>query len=213
MRVCCNRLSDFHQPVGPGQPAAGWGMADIAESRLPIHLQYPLTDPGTYMVRYTRLVYRQAKMEVAEQSEWTTLHVQVAPPDQIENWLRSKLAALTDTSGPLLGNALPALLANRDVRVLRLMLDSTYHPNSAVAGYAANSSPLPFVRLLRRDGIVARYGHRCRLATFWPLNECSFSGRHLSMLRFGLMFSLVRAARRRLGRGAFIRSARIWLRP
>lgn len=126
--------------AGRGGPACGWlGIPDIAESKLPIHLQYSLTEPGTYLVRFTGRRYRQAKLKVAEQSEWTPLHLEVAPPDAIENWLARKLATLPDAPGPLLGDALPSLLASRDERVLRVMLEKTYDPNSAVAGYAANS--------------------------------------------------------------------------
>ena len=57
--------------AGRAGAVCGWlGIADIAESTLPIHLQYTLTEPGTYMVRFTRREYRRAKPDIAEQSEW-----------------------------------------------------------------------------------------------------------------------------------------------
>jgi hypothetical protein len=135
-----------------GRPAAGrtggpcgWlGIADIAESKLPIHLQYLLTEPGTYMVRFTRREYRPANLgwEIAEQSDWAPLHLQVAHPAMIEHWLTGQLSALPSIPGRLLGEVLPSLLASRDRRVLKLMIETSYHADSAVAAYAANSLEL-----------------------------------------------------------------------
>jgi len=132
-------------PAGPSSGAAcGWlGIADTAESKLPIHLQYSLTEPGTYTVRFTRYSpFRKPALEVAEQSEWVPLHLHVTPPDMVEHWLSSELSALPGTSGRLLGEALPSLLASRDPRVLQLMIETTYHRDPAVADYAANSLEL-----------------------------------------------------------------------
>jgi hypothetical protein len=140
-------------PGGRGGPACGWlGVADIAQSKLPIHLQYPLTQPGTYLVRFTRREHRGAgKLEIAEQSDWVALHLRTAPPGMIESWLKHQLSTLPVAAGPLLGDALPSLLASRDNRVLRLMIDTTYQncpahvwgcPESALAGYAAESLKL-----------------------------------------------------------------------
>jgi len=140
-------------PGGRGGPACGFlGVADIAQSKLPIHLQYPLTQPGTYLVRFTRHEYRGAgKLEIAEQSDWVVLHLRTAPPSMIESWLSHQLSTLPVAAGPLLGEALPSLLASRDNRVLRLMIDTTYQscparvwgcPESVLAGYAAESLKL-----------------------------------------------------------------------
>jgi hypothetical protein len=126
--------------AGRSGPACGWlAIADIAESKLPIHLQYRLTEPGTYMVRFTRREYRRAKVEIAEQSAWVPLRLEVAPPGAIEHWLSNQLAALPNSPGRLLGDALPSLLASHDPRVLRLMIDFTYNGESTVSHYAANS--------------------------------------------------------------------------
>jgi hypothetical protein len=130
---------------GRGGAACGWlGIADIAESKLPIHLEYLLTEPGTYMVRFTRREYRLAKpsREIAEQSDWTPLYLQVAPPGMIEHWLTNQLSDLPGIPGRLLGDALPSLLASRDRRVLQLMIETSYDADPAVAAYAANSLEL-----------------------------------------------------------------------
>ena len=139
-------------PAVTGFPAAGrsggtcggLGEEGIAESKLPIHLQYLLTEPGTYMVRFTRREYRREKRgeQIVEQSDWLPMHFRVAPPRTVEQWLTGELAALPVTPGRLLGDALPSLLASRDPRVLRLMIDTSYNPDPLVAAYAANSLEL-----------------------------------------------------------------------
>ena len=130
---------------GRAGAACGWlGIADIAESKLPIHLQYALTKPGTYMVRFTRQEYRSGKpgMQIAEQSDWVPMHVQAAPPKMLERWLTDALTAIPKTPGQMLGDALPSLLASRDRRVLRLMVNTSYNSDPTVAAYAANSLEL-----------------------------------------------------------------------
>jgi hypothetical protein len=129
-------------PAGRNGPACGFLGAGTSESRLPIHLQYPLAEPGTYKVRFTRREYRNGKIGIAEQSRWTPLHLELAPPDKVERWLEETLAAIPGSPAELLGDTLPSLLASRDPRVLNVMLDKTYDSNSAVAGYAANSLAL-----------------------------------------------------------------------
>jgi hypothetical protein len=130
---------------GRGGAACGWlGVPDTAESKLPIHLQYLLTEPGTYMVRFTRREYRrlQPGTGIAEQSDWVPLHLRAAPPGIVEHWLTGQLSDLPGTPGRLLGDALPSLLASRDRRVLQLMIETSYHADAAVAAYTANSLEL-----------------------------------------------------------------------
>ena len=130
--------------AGRAGAACGWlGVAGTAAGKLPLHLQYPLTEPGTYLVRFTRYQYgRPLKMEIGEQSDWVPMHVLHAPPEMVEAWLRSTLRQMPDTPGALLGDSLPSLLVSRDPRVLRLMIETSYNPNDAVARYAANSLKL-----------------------------------------------------------------------
>jgi hypothetical protein len=129
--------------AGRTGPVCGWlsvaGLAD-AEAKLPLHLQYPLTEPGTYMVRFTRSqLGRDLKMEIGEQSDWVPMHVLHAPPEMVESWLRNTLAKLPDSPGALLGDALPSLLASRDPRVLKVMIETSYNSNLTLARYAADS--------------------------------------------------------------------------
>lgn len=141
-------------PAGRGGPACGSLAAGTSESRLPIHLQYTLVEPGTYGVRFTRHEYRNGKIVIAEQSQWTPLHVDLAPDGKVEQWLENALGGLPNSPAELLGDALPSLLASRDPRVLNLMLNKTYDPDSAVAGYAANSLVL-FDRELVRARVLS----------------------------------------------------------
>jgi hypothetical protein len=107
--------------------ACGWlGVAETADSKLPIHLQYPLAEPGTYMVRFTRHEYRPGRgMQIAEQSDWVPLNVQAAPFGVSETWLMNELSLVRSASpGRLLGEVLPSLLASRDLRVLRIMVNA-----------------------------------------------------------------------------------------
>jgi hypothetical protein len=60
----------------------------------------------------------------------------------VEHWLAGALTGLPEVPGRLLGDALPSLLASRDPRVLRLMVDTSYNPDPLVAAYAANSLEL-----------------------------------------------------------------------
>jgi len=131
----------FPTGASTGAPCGWLGVADIADSKLPIHLQYPFTQPGTYLVRFTRRAYEPGRgMQIAEQSDWVPLVVRAAPPGVVERWLRSELAKVQGASpGRLLGEVLPSLLASRNPRVLRTMIDTSYGGNSAVAEYAANS--------------------------------------------------------------------------
>jgi hypothetical protein len=134
--------------------ACGWlGVADIADSKLPIHLQYQLTEPDTYMVRFTRRKYEPGHgMQIAEQSDWVPLELRRAPPGILEAWLTKELAIVHGASpGHLLGKVLPALLASRDPRVLRTMIDTSYDGNPMVSQYAANSLRLFEVEPVRNQ--------------------------------------------------------------
>jgi hypothetical protein len=157
--------------AGRAGPVCGWlsvaGIAD-AGAKLPLHLQYPLTETGTYMVRFTRSqLGRDLKMEIGEQSDWVPMHVLHAPPEMVESWLRNTLAKLPHSPGALLGDALPSLLVSRDSRVLQVMIETSYNSNDALARYAADSLQLfdpeqvrpALVSALRRRGSNEALGY------------------------------------------------------
>jgi hypothetical protein len=82
-------------PSGHSGPACGWVSAPGSpEPRLPLHLQYPILEPGVYLVRYTRSEYLHGQNEVTEQSERTPLEVQRPASDDVDRWLASELSAI-----------------------------------------------------------------------------------------------------------------------
>lgn len=139
-------LKGFPRGGRTGGACGFLGVDGISEGRLPIHLEYPLLEPGDYLLRFTRHDYRGG---IAEQSAWTPLHLRSAKPEKIQSWLVSELASSNAPPGMLLGDVFPSLLASRDDRVLRLMIDNTYRtcpgkewwwcPDVGVASYAAES--------------------------------------------------------------------------
>jgi hypothetical protein len=128
--------------LGAGRvgPPCGWLGIEAASGQLPIHLQYPSLQPGTYMVRFTRYQYgRSLHTEIGEQSDWVPMHVLRPPAETVEDWLTEALSRVPTASGALLGDTLPSLLASRDPRVLQVMVDTTYNINEMVSQYAANA--------------------------------------------------------------------------
>jgi hypothetical protein len=125
-----------------GGIVCGWlGVPGASEGRLPLHLQYPNLEPGTYEVRYERYYpdFQTHARRVLDESAWTSLEVRRATHDQTENWISGMLAHVPDSAGQLLGDYLPALLASRSERALNAVLEQTYNKNGNVAHYAANS--------------------------------------------------------------------------
>jgi hypothetical protein len=134
-----------YPPSGRNGPPCGWlGIEGITTSRLPIHLQYPLTSAGTYMVRFTRREYRrEPPLKIVEQSDWVPLHLRSAPARMVNVWLTRELAMLNSPPGQLLGDVLPSLLASHDPRVIKAMIDMSYDgKQNLVAEYAANGLAL-----------------------------------------------------------------------
>lgn len=66
------------------------------EDRLPLHLWYPLQDPGVYRVRW---IYEQPTLKngseqtISTSSAWTTFTVLQSTPAQRERWLNQLLAS------------------------------------------------------------------------------------------------------------------------
>jgi hypothetical protein len=128
---------------GRAGPACGWLGIKAAKGKLPIHLRYPSIEPGSYTVRFTRYQYSiSSRGVIGEQSEWTTMLVRRPAPKAVEHWLSGALGQVPADPESLLGDALPSLLAGRDTRVLKLMLEESYNSNELVADYAANALAL-----------------------------------------------------------------------
>ena len=135
-------------------PACGWVSAPGSpESRLPLHLQYPITEPGIYLVRYTRFEYLHGQNEVTEQSEWTPLKVGRPASGDVDRWLASELSSGPTSPGLIVGDSLPSLLASRTRAALHAVLEETYSSDEIVGMYAGNSLPLFDPQLVRQEMI------------------------------------------------------------
>jgi hypothetical protein len=152
-------------PGGTSGPACGWVSApDSPESRLPLHIQYSLERPGTYLVRYTQyevvVENGQVNKRTSEQSDWTPLELRSAPPDGVHQWVSSLLTNLPPNAGILVGDALPSLLAQPSRSVFRAMLQATYNPNEVVSRYASNTIPMFEPSIVRNEmlDVVRRLG-------------------------------------------------------
>jgi hypothetical protein len=150
-----NKLKRVQLPVsggGLGGPACGWVSAlGSPESRLPLHLQYPITEPGIYLVRYTRFEYQHGQNEVNEQSEWTPLKVGRPASGDVDRWLASELSSSPTSPGLIVGDFLPSLLASRTRAALHAVLEETYKSDQIVGLYAGNSLPLFDPELVREE--------------------------------------------------------------
>jgi hypothetical protein len=135
---------------GHSGPACGW-VPGSPESRLPLHLQFPIIEPGAYLVRYTRSEHLHGHNEVTEQSEWTPLVVQRPASGDVDRWLASELSSIPATPGLIVGDFLPSLLASRTRAVLHAVLEQTYNTDQIVGIYAGNSLPLFDPELVRQE--------------------------------------------------------------
>jgi hypothetical protein len=102
-------------------------------NRLPLHLQFALTEPGAYEVRlvhYGDFVRRAGDVRI--QSAWLPVDVLPAVPAQ-------RLPIMDRTPAGIVTAYLPDLLARRDDKTLGVLLDYLYHPSPLVSTYAANA--------------------------------------------------------------------------
>jgi hypothetical protein len=141
-------------PAARSGPACGWVSApNSPRSRLPLHIEYALARPGTYLVRYTRygvgIENGNIIKRILEQSDWTPLQMRSALRSAVHSWVWSSLVNLPSSPGTLVGDALPSLLAERSRNVFRAMLQATYNPDEIVSGYASNTIPM-FARAMVR---------------------------------------------------------------
>src|ERR1035437_4480020 len=144
---------------GHSGPACGWVSAPGSpESRLPLHLQYPILEPGVYLVRYTRSEYLHGQNEVTEQSEWTPLEVQRPASGYVDRWLAPELSSGPTSPGLIVADFLPALLASHARAALHVVLEETYNSDQIVGMYAGNSLPLFDPELVRQETLSVLKG-------------------------------------------------------
>jgi hypothetical protein len=148
----------FGNSPGSGIQDGSVAPPNAPENRLPLHLKYPIDEPGTYSVRWTAVRHvlvgkRQTKVVVGR-SDWLTFEVKPSTPEQRDAWLEKTLAAVPTDPGPLVGDFLPSLLvASPDPRVLRRVLDLLYSKDQLVSGYAFDSLGLFHADELRAQAL------------------------------------------------------------
>jgi hypothetical protein len=118
--------------------------AGSPEGRLPLHVLFPLTQPGRYSVLWSTFSFpEKAKGEILgldRASQWLTFTVLPETSEQHEKWFKSLLAHPPKDSGQVAGDYLPALVAGApDRRALSRFLDYTYVDDQVVAGEAASA--------------------------------------------------------------------------
>lgn len=103
------------------------------ENRLPLHVLYPIDEPGTYSVRWTAM----GRSEAPPESQWLTFTDLQPTAAQHETWLKNLLATKPETDGQLAGDILPSLLAAApDPRALSTFIKYLYAGNGVVSGIA-----------------------------------------------------------------------------
>jgi len=106
------------------------------ENRLPLHVLYPIDQPGTYSVRWTAM----GRSAVPAQSQWLTFTALKATPQQHETWLMNLLATAPESDGQLAGDFLPSLVAAApDPRALNTFIKYLYADNGVVSGMASSA--------------------------------------------------------------------------
>ena len=156
----CNKLEVRHHgtllaPRTNSGPVSSVGIAcgssapaGSPQGRLPLHILYPLTQPGTYSVRWT-IEYPDltpgslTPLRSIAESPWLTFAVLAATPEQHQKWVRRLLANAPKDPGHAAGDFIPSLVADApDPRVLSVLLGYLYAENQMVAGEAASALEL-----------------------------------------------------------------------
>ncbi len=134
--------------------------AGVHRNRLPLHLQYPLTQAGMYSVRWSQSQQTTSR-NIITRSNWIIFEVKDLTSKDRENWLRKQLASVPAEPMVLVGDYLPSLLAAApDRRVLNTILRQLYSKDRLVCDYALGSLALfpgidvraQMIELLRSQG-------------------------------------------------------------
>jgi hypothetical protein len=106
-------------------------------NRVPLHLVYPMDQPGSYQIRYTE------HRDPPQTSSWTTIEI-------LPHRKQTLAAPPPSDTVELLSNYLPSLLAARDEATLRLLTPYLNSKDSLVSHYAAYALNYFDPALLRR---------------------------------------------------------------
>ena len=123
----------------------------VQTGQIPVHLEYRLSKPGDYQVRYTRfarpvrLAEDRDANEIIERSAWTRIRVLPAPPGYRANWLWRQVATAPNDRDLIVRRFLPSILGYGDRESLEIAIRYLSHPDE-------------IVRHRARDGIAAYYG-------------------------------------------------------
>jgi len=156
----CNKLEVRHDgalltprtiPTPGGTQRVGIACGSSApagspQGRLPLHILYPLSQPGTYSVRWTIEapgLHRPVPLRAIAESQWLDFTILAETPKQHEKWVRQLLANPPKDPGQVAGDFLPSLVADvPDRRALRVLMGYLYAKNQIVAGEAASALEL-----------------------------------------------------------------------
>lgn len=143
-----SQLEVFYQgePLAPARTTIGRGTSTVAPQdspwgRLPLHLLYRFDQPGIYSVRFTGHGYKYpGAIEVSTESDWTDIVVEPYSDAQRLAWLQSEaVKARSASTGELVGDIIPSLLAWPDDAALSVLLTLVDHPDGLVRQYARMS--------------------------------------------------------------------------
>jgi len=98
--------------------------------RIPLHLLYPLHQPGRYEVRYVELLWKKRK------SEWTEIEIKPSTAAQRTDWFEELTQGPPEDVASLVADYLPNVLARRDAAALLALGPYLDHPNPVVRRYA-----------------------------------------------------------------------------
>jgi hypothetical protein len=168
---------------------------DSPANRLPLHLRYTITEPGTYSVRWTevRHIPKNGHLQavVVAQSNWLTFEVKRSTAELREAWLQKQVSAAPSDPGRLVGDFLPSLLGGApDARVLRIVLDQLYSTDAVVSDYALGSLSLfPKDEMLNAAiDLLHRHGPSDAMALLISWNRTSLQDRKEDMVGIALPY-------------------------
>lgn len=111
------------------------------QGRLPLHLYYRFSKPGTYMVHYEGYdeYPGMPNRKLIAESEWMPIEVKLFSSKQRREWVKNQLSHQPNDIGLIVGDYIPSLLALPDTEVLPVFLKNLHHPDKFVQNYAMNA--------------------------------------------------------------------------